>query len=195
MLFSRQYDCLFPDADPRGRADVLLLTGLHEEMHWVHRTTGVDSETILHQGTRYLRGDFRMAMTEAGDLGKQIQDGFAQPLPENTRTRIHTGSMACGPYVVKDPAYMETLRSRESSLLGFDMESYGVALGAGMCGRSFRPVVPVVVKGVFDFADFSKGDDWHDDGGYASASFAMAILRETMSRDGAFAELKGSPSP
>jgi nucleoside phosphorylase len=262
-------------------ADVLLLTGLHEELHWAQQIFGMDFERCVRQGTVYLRGEFRrgersvtlvtqrqldkglttaavtatkaiclwqpkmvlmtgicagipgavelgdlivatqcfehsagqridgdivpaqnrvpikswlldflMSIIDSSGLDSKIQAGFAQSLPNSCRTRIHYGSMACGPYVVKDSSYMEMLKAREYTLMGLDMESYGVALAAEMCSTPVNSVLALIIKGVCDFADSGKGDDWHDYCSYASAALAIALLEEAMSRDNAYRLLK-----
>jgi hypothetical protein len=63
------------------------------------------------------------------------------------------------------------LKSREHSLIGLDMESYGVVLAASMCSIHARSIVPLIVKGVCDFADSEKSDLWHDYCSYATYSW------------------------
>jgi nucleoside phosphorylase len=264
------------------RADILLLTGLHEELQWIQKVTGFSFERQVRQGTSYLladvrrgersarivtlrqlekglttaaitatkalciwkpnvvvmtgicagvRGsvdlgdlvvatqcfehssgqlrdgnlvplqnrvaiqpwllDFLIALTDSPAMLQQIQDGYTQDLPAGFTTKIHYGSMACGPQVIKDQAYIDQLKSREHSLLGLDMESYGVALSASMCSTSSHTIVPLIVKGVCDFADTQKSDLWHDYCSYASASFVLAVLEQIFSRDHAYASLRG----
>jgi hypothetical protein len=38
------------------RADVLLLTGLHEELYWAQQVLGIEFQRCLRQGTSYLLG-------------------------------------------------------------------------------------------------------------------------------------------
>ncbi len=269
---------------PDDRADILLLTGLHEELQWIQRVTGFQFERRVRQGTSYLiadvtrgsrsirivtlrqlekglttaaitttkalciwkpsvvvmtgicagvRGsvalgdlvvatqcfehssgqlknghliplqnrvaiqpwllDFLMSLTDSPAMLQQIQAGYTQPLPNGFKTSIHYGAMACGPQVIKDQSYIDQIKGREHSLVGLDMESYGVALAASMCSTHARTIVPLVVKGVCDFADSDKSDNWHDYCSYASASFALAVLEQIFSRDHAFARLKGDP--
>jgi nucleoside phosphorylase len=137
--------------------------------------------------------DFLMSLTDSQDLQKQIRNGFGQPMPADAKPTIHYGSMACGPQVIKDKSYVDLLKSKEHSLLAIDMESYGVALAASMCSTYSRPIIPLVVKGVCDFADSEKTDDWHDYCSYASASFVSAVLEQALSRDRAFAWITGVP--
>lgn len=135
--------------------------------------------------------DFLMSLTDSPAMLEQIQAGYGQPLPAGCTTAIHYGAMACGPQVIRDQAYIEQLKSKEYSLVGLDMESYGVALAASMCSTNSHTIVPLIVKGVCDFADSEKSDLWHDYCAYASASFALALLEQIFSRDLAYARLKG----
>lgn len=139
--------------------------------------------------------DFLISMTDSPGTLERIQAGYDQPLPVHSATKIHYGSLACGSQVIKDKAYVEQLKSKEYSLVGLDMESYGVALAASMCSTHSHSIVPLIVKGVCDFADTDKSDDWHDYCSYASASFVLAILEQILSRDHAYARLKGLPDP
>ena len=267
-------------------ADILLLTGLHEELQWIQKVTGFEFKRQVCQGTSYLladvnRGDrsvrivtlrqlekglttaaitttkalciwkprvvvmtgicagvrgsvslgdlivatqcfehcsgqlkdgeliplqnrvaiqpwlldFLLSVTDSSAMLDAIQAGYERPLPDGFRAAIHYGSMACGPQVVKDHAYVDLLKTRESSLLGLDMESYGVALAASMCSTNSRTIVPLIVKGVCDFADSSKSDDWHDYCSYASAAFVLALLEQIFGRDHAYSRLKGESGP
>jgi len=73
------------------------------------------------------------------------------------------------------------------------MESYGVALAASMCSTHSHTIIPLIVKGVSDFADSDKSDEWHEYCSYASASFVLMLLEQIINRDHTFARLKGLP--
>ena len=137
--------------------------------------------------------DFLTSLTDSPAMQQQIQAGYTQPLPDGFVSRIHYGAMACGPQVIKDQAYIDQLKAREYSLLGLDMESYGVALAASMCSTHANTVFPLIVKGVTDFADSGKSDTWHDYCSYASAAFVLALLEQIFGRDHAYARVKGVP--
>jgi len=266
------------------RADILLLTGLHEELQWIQQVTGFPFKRVVRQGTSYLvadvtrgsrsvrivtlrqlekglttaaitatkalciwkpsvvvmtgicagvRGsvglgdlvvatqcfehssgqlrdghlipfqnrvaiqpwllDFLTSLTDSPAMLQQIQAGYTQPLPDGFVSNIHYGAMACGPHVIKDQAYIDQLKAREYSLLGLDMESYGVALAASMCSTHAKTIFPLIVKGVTDFADSGKSDTWHDYCSYASAAFVLALLEQIFGRDHAYARVKGVP--
>lgn len=265
-------------------ADILLLTGLHEELQWIQKVTGFEFQRRNCQGTSYLfadvnrgnrnvrivtlrqlekglttaaitatkalciwkpsvvvmtgicagvRGavnlgdlivatqcfehssgqlkdgqliplqnrvaiqpwllDFLMSLTDSSTMLKKIQADYTHSLPDSFEANIYYGAMACGPQVVKDQSYIDQLKGREHSLLGLDMESYGVALAASMCSTHAHTIVPLIVKGVCDFADSGKSDHWHDYASYASASFVLAVLEQIFERDHAYSRLKGLP--
>ncbi len=133
--------------------------------------------------------DYLMSISDSPACPTTVQSGYPGPLAKDFAMRIHYGPMACGPLVVKDSKYMTKLRSHEHSLLAVDMESYGVALAASMCSTPARTVHAVIVKGVVDFADGAKNDDWHDYAAYASAAYARYILETTYHRPVAFAQI------
>jgi nucleoside phosphorylase len=133
--------------------------------------------------------DYLMSISDSPAFATTIQEGYPGLLPQDFAMRIHYGPMACGPLVVKDPQYMAKVRSHEHALLALDMESYGVALAASMCSTPARPVHAVIVKGVVDYADGAKNDDWHDYAAYASAAYARRILETTYERPVAFAQI------
>lgn len=101
--------------------------------------------------------------------------------------------MACGPQAIKDKAYIDYLKSRGHSLLAVDIESCGISLAASMCSTFLRPINSLVVKGVCDFADSAKSDEWNEYCAYASAAFVSAVLDRIFARDRAFAWIKGVP--
>lgn len=46
--------------------------------------------------------DFLLSLSDASGILAEIQAGYGQPFPEDVSTRIHYGSMACDPQVIKD---------------------------------------------------------------------------------------------
>jgi nucleoside phosphorylase len=100
--------------------------------------------------------------------------------------RVHVGAMASGSFVVKDESYMRSLLERTSKLLALDMESYGVASAAKMCSTMRKPVSWLIVKGVSDYGDSSKADDWHDYCSFVSAKYVRLGLEVLLKRDKAY---------
>lgn len=109
-----------------------------------------------------------------------------EPSSVEAEHAVHVGSMASGSFVVKDGLYMRGLLAKTSKLLALDMESFGVASAAKMCSTMRRPVSWLVVKGVADYGDSSKVDDWHDYCCFVSARFARLGLEMLLKRDQAY---------
>jgi 5'-deoxynucleotidase YfbR-like HD superfamily hydrolase/nucleoside phosphorylase len=68
-------------------------------------------------------------------------------------TCIHTGTEACGPFVVASPTFKEILQKHNRNYLTVDMESFGVVRARGR--RNFQSH-KIVVRGVSDFSDERK---------------------------------------
>jgi nucleoside phosphorylase len=98
---------------------------------------------------------------------------ITQPRPEPGQPRVHFGVVAAGEKVVADDALVAELQSDWSRLAGVEMESYGVAYADYASGR-----VPgfFLAKGISDWADPSKNDDWQPYAADASAAFVKALL-------------------
>jgi nucleoside phosphorylase len=79
---------------------------------------------------------------------------------------IHFGVFASGDMVIKSGEYRDQLTSSKGAI-GFEMESVGV-----------WDVFPsVVIKGVSDYADSHKNDDWQDFAAASAAACAKAFLK------------------
>ena len=98
--------------------------------------------------------------------------------------------MASGSFVVKDSEYIKDLLNKTSKLYGVDMESYGVASAAKICLSPFYNVTWFVAKGVVDYADNKKKDNWHSYCAFASAKFLKIIINELLKRDSSYAWLE-----
>lgn len=90
-----------------------------------------------------------------------------------TELRAYLGAMASGAAVVGDDAVVQGIKQHKRSLLAVDMEAYGIGKAAA---SSLAPPVGLVVKGVQDFADESKDDDYREYAAYVSAAFVRALV-------------------
>lgn len=90
-----------------------------------------------------------------------------------TELRAHVGAIASGAAVVADDAVIEGIRDHKRGLLAIDMEAYGVARGSL---AAIAPPRPLVIKGVQDFADEGKSDDYREYAAYVSARFLLAYI-------------------
>jgi nucleoside phosphorylase len=93
-------------------------------------------------------------------------------LPES-RFRVRVGPIATGNKVIKDEKIFERLSERDYQVLGLEMEA--AAIGALAELRKLERMV--VMKGVMDFADPAKNDNFKEFAARASAECLMAFLR------------------
>lgn len=107
----------------------------------------------------------QMALIRAGwpmDVGKPPTDLTA-----------HVGALASGAAVVADDSVIEGIQEHKRSLLGIDMEAYGMARATM---SSISPPMPLVIKGVQDFADSAKNDQYRDYAAYVSTAYLRLFL-------------------
>ena len=121
---------------------------------------------------------------------EEISLSHPKPKSATGKIDIHIGPMASGSFVVKDSEYIKDLLDKTSKLYGVDMESYGVASAAKICLSPFYNVTWFVAKGVVDYADNKKKDNWHSYCAFASAKFLKIIINELLKRDNSYAWLE-----
>jgi nucleoside phosphorylase len=100
------------------------------------------------------------------------------PRPDGTTNRViphvHFGVVASGEKVVANNALTSELQSDWSQLVGIEMEGIGAAIAA--YDADFLPGV-LLVKGMCDWADASKNDDWQAYAADVAASFVTGLLK------------------
>ena len=89
----------------------------------------------------------------------------ATPAP---RLNIVIGPLASGASVVQDQAVVEEVKAHSRKLAAIDMEGYGLMYAAENATKP-RPTA-IVLKGICDFADETKNDDWQAFAAFASAN-------------------------
>ncbi|QPC58020.1 hypothetical protein HYE67_000251 [Fusarium culmorum] len=102
-------------------------------------------------------------------LCEDENDNERSPVGPNSETlfpKIHYGKFASGDMVIKSAEYRDQLAASKDAI-GFEMESVGV-----------WEVFPcVVIKGVSDYADSHKNDDWHEFAAASAAACTKAFLK------------------
>ena len=113
--------------------------------------------------------------------------------PDGTTGRVtpktHFGVIASGQKVVTDPSLVKELQSDWPNLIGLEMEGVGVGLAAYESGLATEFLL---VKGISDWADAKKSDDWQPYAAEAAAAFAAAFLRPNHFRQGLWETCQGS---
>ena len=107
----------------------------------------------------------------------EIADGWRGPKPQGT-LEVHVGPLSSGSGVVQAEAIVENVKSHNRKLVGIDMETYGVYYAAENAPQP-RPT-PVSIKGVSDFADGQKSDEYQDYATYVSARYLYRFALECL---------------
>ena len=90
---------------------------------------------------------------------------------------IHIGPMACGSTVVANREILDKqVYSQFPHTIGLDMESYTVMYAAENAAQP-QPYA-LVIKGVSDYADGEKSDDYQKFAAYTSAEFAKLLYEK-----------------
>ncbi len=98
--------------------------------------------------------------------------------PTNPRStaapQVHFGPIACGEKVIADAERVSKLKQLESKILAIEMESYGVAAAVADSDNSPRFIA---IRGICDYADDQKDDDWQEYAADSAAAYTVGHLR------------------
>ncbi|GAM34970.1 hypothetical protein TCE0_015f02904 [Talaromyces pinophilus] len=86
---------------------------------------------------------------------------------KDTYPRIHYGIIASGNRVIKDGTERDRL-AHELNAICFDMEAAGL-MDVKSC---------LVIRGISDYSDSHKNDEWHEYAALTAAAYAKALLSE-----------------
>lgn len=112
-----------------------------------------------------LTGDGRKSVE-----GKQIQ---ASEERDPLESRVHFGPVGTGSKVIRDSQIFDYLSIIECRILGIEMEGNAIGAVAEDLG-----IPMIVIKGVSDYADHTKNNQFHEYAAEASARFLIAFIRE-----------------
>ncbi|NET60851.1 MAG: 5'-methylthioadenosine/S-adenosylhomocysteine nucleosidase [Symploca sp. SIO2E6] len=98
--------------------------------------------------------------------------------PDGTSRRVipqvHFGVVASGEKVIADTITIPELQSSWVKLIGIEMESFGTALAVYQADSA--PAM-LMVKGICDWADPNKNDEWQEYAAATSAAYVVNFLR------------------
>ncbi len=102
---------------------------------------------------------------------------IATPRPDGTTERVfpqvHFGTVASGEKVIANSTFVDELHKDWSELIAIEMEGAGSAIAA----YENNALGVLLVKGICDWADSTKNDDWQEYAAEASAAFVVALLK------------------
>jgi nucleoside phosphorylase len=86
--------------------------------------------------------------------------------------KVHFGAVGCADVVLKDPELRDSLAARHR-VIAFEMEAAGVATSVANRGLNW-----FVVRGIVDYCDGYKNDQWHAYASLAAAGCVRAVLAQ-----------------
>ncbi len=100
------------------------------------------------------------------------------PRPDGTTGRVipkvHFGVVASGQKIVANSAFLEEIRAHWSKIAAIEMEGFGIALAAFQAETAPKMFM---VKGICDWADNTKNDEWQDYAADIAAAFVISLLK------------------
>lgn len=123
--------------------------------------------------TRLLSAASSVARDEGlcGDINNEmLQQNL---ITADTNVKFQIAKTVCGPFVLASETIVDILKDSDRKLQAIDMEGFGLYLTAHSLEKQ-----ALWIKAVCDFADRSKGDNFHKSCSYASAAFLYQMLRE-----------------
>ena len=95
--------------------------------------------------------------------------------PDNAELpQVHFAPIASGEKVIADENRARELTQSDPKIAAIEMESFGVAVAAAKSEN--RPRF-IAIRGISDYADDEKNDDWHEYAADSAAAFTTGLLR------------------
>ncbi len=136
-----------------------------------HRHFLPDPQQItIDSGLQAVLREWEVSQRAMDEIGKTWYGMVDSVIP-----RLRLGVIASGSAVVQDGTIVENILSKSRKTLGIDMEAYGVAQAAKLCGRP-KPLF-LIAKSVCDYADSEKGDSAQRLAAFTSARFVFEFFR------------------
>ena len=126
--------------------------------------------------------EFRGSQTEAGpkllDRFRNVR-GWHFDLPDGRRSSSRVGLLLSGDKLIANAEFRDGLLREFKRAIGGDMESYAVAQACRALAVEW-----IVAKGVCDWGDDGKNNDWQRPAAQASVSLCLEALNHPSSLDG-----------
>ena len=137
------------------------------EVSWLREIHEASASTRLLSAASAVARDAELCSDINNDmLAKHL-------ITADTNVKFQTAKTVCGPFVLASSTIVDILKDSDRKLQAIDMEGFGLYLTAHSLEKQ-----ALWIKAVCDFADRSKGDNYHKSCSYASAAFLYQMLRE-----------------
>lgn len=117
----------------------------------------------------------------------ELDFGFERPDDSEKRPKVFCETIGSANMVLKNADVRDEL-SNQYGLYAVEMEASGIADAATMQGLNF-----MVIRGICDYCDQSKGDNWHGYAAAVAAAYAKALI-EILQHNKSHDKKDGEPS-
>lgn len=99
------------------------------------------------------------------------------PRPDGSTIRPERsfGNIASGEKVIGDPRFRDGVTSPDRKIRALEMEGYGFSVAALEAEQN---IPHLVIRGLCDYADQTKADEWHAYASASAAAYARHLLRD-----------------
>ncbi len=97
-------------------------------------------------------------------------DVVDHPFRENKQLEIHLGKIGCSNTLLKNEELRDKL-SEQHNVLAIEMEASGVSDGTWSCDKEY-----FVVRGIVDYCNDDKNDDWHEYSAICAAAVTKSLI-------------------
>jgi nucleoside phosphorylase len=99
------------------------------------------------------------------------------PRPDGSGIRPERsfGDIASGEKIIGDPRFRDEVTSPDRKIRAIEMEGYGFSVAALEAEQNIRHLV---IRGLCDYADQTKSDEWHAYASASAAAYARHLLRD-----------------
>lgn len=129
-------------------------------------------DTYIEKGCLEIESATRPGISEDSKSGLRNYEKGHTYMRSDDHPYVHVGTIGSASILLKDAAFRDTL-SKDHGLIAFEMEGAGVAIAAATFGLGY-----LNVRGICDYGDNEKNDDWQRYASVCAASFARAVLEE-----------------
>ncbi|EPS40132.1 hypothetical protein H072_6062 [Dactylellina haptotyla CBS 200.50] len=146
-------------------------------------------------GPKYTRPDtedilFKSEYNHVGEIGSECTECDQQNRVNRRRRRtneaaVHYGTIASGNEVVKSPVLRDAISASLGNVVCIEMEAAGL----------MNDFPCLVIRGISDYADSHKNDDWQRYAALTAAAYAKDLLTEITLPETLKPVLKSEPKP
>lgn len=122
---------------------------------------------------QYAAEDIASDRGQMSDINLQLKN--MNILDDEDNVKAVVAPTVCGPFVVASSEMVGDINEMDRNLMALDMEGFGLYAACQAMG-----VECLWVKGVADYANPNKGNDYHKLASYASAIYLYKLIKESL---------------